>query len=892
MTLLSAPAGFGKTVLLTQWLQQLTKKQQPTEKPEAGKSPYRIAWLSLDETDNDPVRFLTYLIATLQTVWPECGQTILSVLRASRHPNIEGPLVALVNELTTFEGRLVLVLDDYQVIKTQSVHDSLNFILENLPTALHLVISTRTDPPFQLARLRGHGLLTELNANDLRFSPEETRDFVVNVADLLLSADDIDRLDQRIEGWPVGWQLVALSLRNRSTEDVRHLVTTITRHNRYIADYLMEEVLQHQPPLVKNFLLQTSILSRLSGPVCEALQVNPGALGGADSDAFLDNEVFANSPNILDYLVRTNAFLVPLDNAGEWYRYHRLFADLLQSRLQGMFPHLVAGLHRRASEWFEHNGWLAEAVNHALHGDDLARAARLIGENAQDLLKRGEVATLQRWLQDERLTRTDPQLATVYAWSLMLLEPFETLSVLEQTLDIVKQTVEQLPDDARSGLLAEVQAIRTILAIEQGRTSGDDIGRARQLFDRLSEDKAFLRAGLANSLGVARHATGDTTEAIQMFSLAQTVSEHDDNILGLLFANYELAGLLVEHGQLGEAAKLYRQSLALGESRFGPGVHHLPLLGAGYTGLGLLYYEWNLLDQASQNLEIAVDVTGQKGHMGLNRHAALAMCFLQQAFGNEVQADHWIQRAENLAWTAPREDIAATVNFYKVRLWLRQNRLVAVENWLAGFDLDPAQVPAYSGEFGYLTLARANLGLGNRKQLVSIAKVLDQMLSRAESQQRLGTAIEIAILLAQINYFRQASEQTGDTLAHALALAAPEGYVRIFVDSGPLMVELLERAVAQKISPNYASQLLAACKAEQVRYASHAERQPLVDPLTAREMEVLNLLAAGLSNKDVAETLYITPGTVKRHTVNIYSKLSVNSRTQAVARARELNLID
>jgi LuxR family maltose regulon positive regulatory protein len=872
VTLISAPAGFGKTTLLSEWVNRGLANAAWRDADQ----PPTVAWISLDKNDNDPARFLAYLIAALQSSHPDIGAGTLSMLESPQSPPIEALLSNLLNEISAAEQHLVLILDDYQLIDSQSVHNAVSFLLDHVPLQLHLMIASRSEPPLQLARLRARGILIEMRAAELRFSVEEASQFLNSIIGLNLGVDDIALLDRRIEGWAAGLQLAGLSLKGRPATEKPGFVNSISGDDRFIADYLVEEVLQHHSPAVQDFLLHTSLLDRLSNPLCNAVIEQ------------------ADSQSVLEFLERSNLFIVPLDNKREWYRYHRLFAELLQSRLQRTRPDLVPVLHRRASAWHESVGSDTEAVNHALSGQDYKCAIRLIALNTREMLKRGEAATLWRWLRQlpPEEIRTDPHLSVASAWASMFTGPVDNL---EPTLQGAEQAIGNLTDTADAGrreLLAEVKAIRAIATIEQGNTAPTMIRFARQTLDDLPKQNRFLYTALETSLALAYRANGDTNSAIELLTEAKSIAEQSDNIFSNLFIGYELAELSVEHGQLQRAAALHRQALSLVEDRFGSGAEHIPLAGAAHIGLGKLLYEWNDLEAARLKLEQGIHISSQRGGIGFPRQGAVAMAFLCQALGDGEAANNWMQQAEEMARSAPRPQVLAQVLLKKVRLNLAQGRLTAARRWLDETSLDVTDLPTYPDEPTFLTLIRSYLSLKDQQALRSTLPVLGELRQRVESQQRLGRAVEIATLQALVCQTLGQSERALEALEHGLSLAEPEAYTRCFVNEGPPMFDLLQLALAQKISPAYTSRLLAACKTEQVRLTSLGAAQPLVEPLTRRELEVLNLLAAGLTNQEIADTLTITVGTVKRHTINIYGKLDVNNRTQAVAKARELHLVE
>jgi LuxR family maltose regulon positive regulatory protein len=859
LTLISAPAGFGKTTLVSDWLRQLDLP---------------AAWLSLDADDNDPARFLTYFITALQRLEPELGQAVQDMVRSPHSPSVEALMITLINDMATLPDEFVFILDDYHVIDAQPIQQALTFLLEHIPPQMHLIIAGRADPTLPLSRLRGRDQVTELREADLRFTAEEAAAFLNEVMKLNLSAADVAALEDHTEGWITGLQLAGLSLREQM--DVSGFIDRFRGSDRYIMDYLTDEVLSQQPAEIQTFLLQSSILSRLAGPLCDAVTQRE------------------DCQPLLERLEAANMFIIPLDNERCWYRYHPLFSELLQHRLQRSQPDLIPTLHRRAGDWYERNGWVNEAVNHMLWAADYHRAAGLIVQNARGLLKRGQAATLWGWLDrlPEEVIRVDPHLNVALVWTRLLLGP---LTAFDPILQQAEQAIISVPVEAfaeRRALLAEVQAMRVIAAVEQGDTSPAVIQLAQQSLDDLSGDSQYLSSALATSLALAYHVIGDTNAAIQSITTAKSIAEQSHNIFSILFTGYELAELHIEHGRLYEAELLHRQALDLVESRFGSAAPHIPLVGAAHIGLGKLFYEWNDLDKARQHLERGFELVNQPGGVGFPREASVAMAFLHQALGDEQAAISWMRRAEAMALTAPRPQIMAQVALSKVRLQLAQGQVTAAHRWAQASNLDIRQVPDFGAEPTYLTLVRIALAQKDRISLPAAVKAMRQLLNRAEAQQRWGRAIEILILQALAYQALDQAEQAFEALEKALIMAEPEGYVRRFVDEDQPMADLLARMKAEGRGMNhYLLKLRAAIKIEQSQSSSFRP-QPVVEPLTERELEILNLIAAGLSNKAIAETLFVTVGTVKRHTMNIYGKLEVNSRTQATAKARALKLIE
>jgi LuxR family transcriptional regulator, maltose regulon positive regulatory protein len=876
LTLISAPAGFGKTTLLSEWRMLHLGAERP------------LAWVSLEEPDNDPTRFLSYLVAALQTIEADIGEAVLNSLRSPQPPPIESVLTALINEIASIPEEFALILDDYHVIANEAVHDAISFLVDHLPPQAHLVIASRTDPPLPLARLRARGQMTEIRADDLRFTPEETDAFLQGVMGLELPEGSVAVLEERTEGWIAGLQLAALSMRGR--EDVSGFIAALKGSSRYVLDYLAEEVLQHQPDDVRAFLLQTSILDRLSGPLC---------------DAVTDR---ADGQEMLERLERANLFTVPLDEERRWYRYHHLFSEFLSNRLHQTQPDQESELHRRASSWYEHNGLVHEAVDHALAAN-LETTARLIEENFRDILAHGEVALLLSWMEllPEELLRSRPWLCIPCAWALLVTGQLEAAELRVQDLERMVDTNLSFPpdnreiplgDDELAAVSGEAAAIRAFIV----RNRGDvplSIELSRRALELVSEDNLTLRGIVAYLLGGAYSMSGDLMAANEFLSEAITTSQRADNAFAALLAMRGLAELHVMRGRLHRAADLYRQALRLAEQR------PFPAAGLAHVGIGELLYEWDDLDGAMRHLMEGIALGEQSGstNIVLPGHALLAR--VKWARGDPEGALRAIRDDETTAQglTPSSRDLNRIVA-HGARLRLAQGdvggatRLLA-ERWIGvDDDLDHLNV------MEHVVLARV---LIVRREHDAALDLLRRLLEVAEATGSIGSAIEILAVEALALDARGDEAQAMAALGRALSLAEPESYVRTFVDEGEPMSALLDKLLRarrkeqlsspQNVSPEYVGKLLTAFRRSSGGRALSTEAdplrstQPLTDPLSERELEVLRPIAAGKSNREIAGQLFVTVDTVKKHLTHIFRKLGVHSRTQAVARARELGLI-
>ena len=856
LTLISAPAGFGKTTLVADWLQQLDRPS---------------AWISLDEADNDPVRLCTYVLAALQRIQPEIGQTAQAMLQAPQSPSQDLLLTCLVNDVAGTEQPFVLVLDDYHLIQAPAIHEAITFLLDHMPPQMHLALTSRADPPLPIALLRGRGQLCELYAADLRFSPDEAAAFLNEVMGLALSAEQVAALERRTEGWITGLQLAALSIQGR--EDVSSFITAFTGSQRFVLDYLTEEVLDQQSEEIKEFLLQTAILDRVTAPLCDHVR---SGYAGTPSTAAAKQE---DSQSILEALDAGNLFVVPLDGERRWYRYHRLFAGLLRQRLQREWGDLVPELHRRASEWYEQNGLIPEAVGHTLEAGDAERAADLIEWTAWTTVIRGEVRTLRGWLDrlPTELRRSRPQLGILYAWALAFSGDLESVEPYLQGVDL-----QQVP--------GEVAAVRAYVASLHDETSlATEF--AQQVFEHLPESKWFSRGMAAVILGNDALVSGNPAAAIQALTETIRLSETAGRTYLAVFARSILGEALQMQGRLHESAETQRQALQLASSKGG---RPAPFAGFAYIGLSRLHYEWDDLDGAMHNAEKGIEiirlgglVEGIPAGLFILAQIHLARGELDRATGTMAEAEHAAQRCEN-------PYILARVAAWRMRMRMTHRDRMPATDWQGPHLTDTDGGTDYLRELVHLARARELLASaledvpGQRHQVHKALDLLQQQLEAAATAGRVGNTIEILNLRALAFQIDRDLDQALSALEQALSLAEPGGYVRAFVDEGEPMARLLRRALARGIAPSYAGMLLAAF-GESAPVASPAT-QALVEPLTERELEVLLLIVAGLSNQEIARELVVAVSTVKSHVNHIYGKLGVRSRTQAVARARELDL--
>ena len=869
LTLVSAPAGFGKTTLLAEWL---------AVDAADGRS---VAWLSLDQRDNDPALFWTYLVAALNTGAPGGGAGALSLLQPPQPPN-EAGLVALLNDLDAISDDVVLVLDDYHVIDARDVQDAMAFLLEHLPPQIHLVIASRTDPPLPLARLRGRGELAEIRAADLRFTPGEAAEYLNEVMGLALTAADVTALEGRTEGWIAALQLAALSMQGR--EDTAAFIDGFAGDDRYIVDFLAEEVLQRQPEHVQYFLLQTSILDRLSGPLCDAVT---GQDGGKAK---------------LTALERGNLFLVPLDDRRQWYRYHQLFADVLHARLLDEQPDDVPELHRRASAWYEQNDEPSEAIRHALAAQDFERAADLVELAIPAMRRSRQEAAVLGWLEllPDEAVRVRPVLSVGFAGALLAGGEYEGVEArlrdAERWLDGATGTRlgSQAPaaemvvvDDAEFRRLpAEIELYRAAQALVR-RDGPGTVRHARRALELSPADEHLGRASAAALMGLAFWASGDLEAGYSGYAECMAGLRRAGHIADTFGCAIALADIRRTQGRLGEAMRTYEQALQRASQ---PGGSVLRGTADMYVGMSEIHRERDDVPAATQQLLRSQDL-GEHTGLPQNRYRwRVAMARIREAEGDLGGALDLLNEAERL-YVGDFFPNVRPVPALGARVRIAQGELGEALGWARERGLSADDDLSYLREFEHITLARVLLAQyaaeRAERPVHDATRLLERLLRAAEEGQRTGSVIEILVLQALARQARGDVPAALASLQRALTLAEPEGYVRIFVDEGPPMASLLRAAAKLRIAPSYVRRLLAAVNKTE---DGTPVTQGLIEPLSERELDVLRLLGTDLGGPEIARELVVSLNTVRTHTKNIYAKLGVNNRRAAVRRARELDL--
>jgi LuxR family maltose regulon positive regulatory protein len=877
LTLISAPAGFGKTTLLSEW---------------GAGCGWPVAWFSLDEGDNDPVRFLTYLVAALQKIQPNVGEGLLHILQSSQPAPIESILTTILNEIATISDNFIIILDDYHLVDAKAIDNTLTFLLEHLPPLMHLVITTREDPNLPLARLRVRGQLTELRTADLRFSPSETAEFLNQVMGLSLTGENIAALEARTEGWVAGLQLAALSMQGH--QDVSGFIQAFAGDHRYIVDYLVEEVLKRQPEPIRNFLLQTAILERLNGSLCEAVTGQPGGKAR------------------LETLQRGNFFLIALDDRRHWYRYHHLFADVLQLHLLAEQPDQVPALHQRASDWYGQNGSPTDAIRHALAGGDFERAAGLIELAAPAMGRNRQATALLGWLKSlpNELLRARPILSVAYAH--LLLDGGQIDGVEERLQDAewwLDATADKparpgtpspamvvVDDDAFRHLPGAIAVARAGLALARGNVA-DTVKYARRVLDLLPEDDHLNRGGTAGFLGLAAWTSGDLEAAHRAFADGMAHLQKAGNISDVIGGAITLADIRLAQGRPREAKRTYEQALQLAMAQGEPVLRGTADI---YVGLAELNSEYNDLRAAIQQLQRSKELGEHTGFAQNRYRRCVVMARIRIAQGDLDGALDLLDEAERLYVSAFSPNVRP-IQALKTRVWVAQGRLQEALVWAREQGLSADDDLSYLREFEHVTLVRVLLARykidHSGSSIREASGCLERLLKAAQEGGRVGSVIEILGLQALAHQAEGDIPAALKPLQRALTLAEPEGYIRLFLDEGPPMIQLLREAASRRILPGYTGKLLAGFEAAGQSSAGeaplriHPASQPMIEPLSQRELEILRLFKTELSGPEIARELVIALSTVRTHTKSIFSKLNVNDRRAAVKRAVELGLI-
>lgn len=866
LTLVCAPAGYGKTTLLSEWIPQ---------------NEHCVTWVSLDEDDNDPVRFWRYFIAALQTLNPQLCTNPRRVLESTPSPQMETVLSLVINELAALDYRFSQVIDDYHLVENQAIDSSLVFLIEHLPANVSLVVTSRSDPAWPLARWRARRQLAEIRSADLRFTAEETTVLLNQALRLDLSPPEIDTLVGRTEGWAVGLQLAGLSIKDH--EDRSGFIAAFAGSHRFVIDYLVEEVLSQQAEPIREFLLATSILSRLCASLCDALTGS------------------GNGQTVLEGLEQANLFVVPLDDHRAWYRYHHLFSEVLQARLRQDQPEIFVELHCRASAWFEQQGLMDYAIRHALAAPDIERAVRLVEENSLNMLQQSEILLIRSWLEQlpHDLVQTRPRLILAYGWTLILTG---YLDAVDSWLTAPQASAALSAPDLPADVLGELVLFKATLARFQHQDARS-LELAEEALELLSGDHRGLQAGAMYTIGVARLRLGDMDTAGLAFSEAVRLGERRGGPYMALIALQELSELQIKQGRLSQAIRTCQRAMSMADRG---GWQAMPAAGLAHIYSGQALYERNDLSGAALALSSGVELLLSSIEQFILAQGFVLLAQVHLAGGSVEEALAALRRGEewfaqmNVADTGAGVLLAAG----KARLWLAQGNLRAAEHWAESSRWLPEDTDL--GYFQAVTRVRLCLAQNRRSPehllIDEAAEIMSRLLAQAEARSWRGQVIELSLLAALVCRARNDAPGAWVNLERALLLAEPEGYVRKFVDLGePVRLLLLDylstlkQPLDGRVNPasiphlNYIQELLVAFPGQTHSLAPASS--VLLDPLTEREQEILRLLSEGYSNREIAAQLIVALSTVKSHINSLYSKLGTHRRTQAIAIARDLGLL-
>lgn len=834
LTVIAAPAGYGKTTLVSEWLASCARP---------------AAWLSLDEEDRDPARFMMYLVAALQTIERSCGAGMAHLLQSAPLPPVRLLMTTLLHDLLTIASPFFLVLDDYHVIKEGPLDEAISFLLERMPPKMHVIITTREEPRLPIARLRMRDQVTEVRATDLRFTDSEAADFLGSVMGLSLTAENIALLEARTEGWVAGLQLAALSMKEQ--KDAASLLSAFTGNHRFVLDYFVEEVLKQQPADIQTFLLHTSILDRLCGPLCDAL-LAPSRTG----------------QETLESLERANLFIVPLDSERRWYRYHHLFAELLQQRLHQSLPAPFGNneLHIRASQWYEDNGLELEAFQHAVAAGDIERAARLVEGGGMPLHFRGAVAPVRNWLEALPKEELDNRPALMVMYASVLLLAGQTTN-MEPKLQAAEKALEAtLQNEHTRDVIGHIAAIRATIAVSKHQAD-TILTQARLALEFAHADNLPVRTATVWAMGYAYQLQGNRVAASQAYHEALLISQQIGHFIITMMATYGIGMLQEAENQLPVAAETYKLVLALSNNQ------PLPVACEAHLGLARIFYEWNDLesanDHAQQTIHVAQLLEDTQGAVA----GEMLLARLLLANGDVSSATAKLAKAEYRARQHRLLTLQSHIAEEQVRMLLPKGNLSAAAKLVKKHELAIGR-------------ARVHLAKGNSSAALA---VLESELKQAETNGLEGARLKIVVLLAVALYVHGEKEKSVQTVLDALTIAWPGGFIRIFVDEGTPMRQLLGEAAKSGIMLEYIHRLQAQFAVAKTKLPFKTDA--LIEPLSEREREILTLIAEGLSNHDISERLFLALSTVKGHNRNIFDKLQVKRRTEAVARARELGLL-
>jgi len=859
LTLVSAPAGFGKSTLMIGWLVE---------------NKYTAVWLSLDDGDNDPVRFWTYFIAAIQTIHKETGAEARQIVSMPQLRSIEPAAVSLINDISQLDHDLIVVLDDFHVIEAEGVHAGLSYLLEHQPPNLHIVLSTRVDPSISLARLRAQGQLVEIRAENLQFSTGEATTLLNEKMGLNLKPEHIEALNTHTESWVVGLQLAALSLRGQSSYDT--FIRKFTGRHQFILDYLIEEVLVRLPDAQREFMLRTSILERFCSNLCRAVTDD------------------LSSGQMLDEIRKSNLFLIPLDTEGRWFRYHHLFAEVLYALLEQDHPDEIGVLHLKAATWFDSEGYPDEAVNHALRSGDMVRAKEMFLKHWLPVLHRGEVATVLRCLDalPESVERDDPSVSLARCWALFLSSQNSAIGpYLEMANTVYERLVEEgsLDRMQQDQIAAQLALMRSVLARDRGEHD-KSLAYVEKAASLMPSEMVEGIGTVWNMLSAARAGAGDYDGAIEAYERGITLSHKEGNLVGAYQCTYGQVMYMLIQGRLTEADEFCRSSINRANHE---GHGDFPAAGWLHIAKARIALEQGCLDEAEMYLRDGLRIARPGGFSEAVRSGRYIRARLAAARGDQDTAENILQDTAQIVNAMDEPYLTGELNWQWAIHYLNTGDLDAAREKLQILD-----EKAVATQHANLLLWQGWLFprlLFAEKRYSEALTTLRESIHSARAMNSNGELIHLLALQAMS--LAALGEQTSARVAlqEALTLGAPEGYVWLWLNAGPEIGPLLRDMRVASDTPKdihpYLDSLLDACQVTFGETMLLHQQGELLDPLTPRELEIMHLIGKGYSNPEIASELVVTINTIKKHTSNIYGKLGVRSRTQAIARARELNLL-
>ncbi len=857
LTIVSAPAGFGKTTLLSEWIEQ---------------SKYPVGWVSLDQGDNDPKRFHAYIIAALQQIQPDFGKNTELIIKSPQQVPAENIVTSLINEINESLEKSVFILDDYHLIESPVIHQLFSFFIEHMPANLHLIISGRHDPPIPLSKLRTRKQLYEIREADLRFTTDETINFFKETMGLDLTRSEVETLEEKTEGWIASLQLAGIAMQGR--KNVHEFIKNFEGSHSYIVDYLTEEVINHLDPNLQEFLLYTSILTRFNSSLCDAVTAGLG------------------SQDIIDYLNKAKLFIVPLDENRKWFRYHHLFSDLLKYRLEELFPDVIPTLHKRASRWYKENNFTEEAINHSLAAGDIEGTADLIEDASVSTLVNAELTTLRNWAQKipQEILNNRAYILICLAWIHNIYGEFEKIEPLLTKAEFILNGKQNRYDEtSRQNLYAHIALLRSYSYSPFYTNNPSDVVKQRELILEakkfLKPDNVIILSTLELLLGWTYAITGSWKEAKDAFMNAFVFGEMSNNHIVALNGVFNYVDILLLEGKFQQAFNLIKDAMEKYETRYG---RNFLSLGYVYLAMSRMLYELNDLNASDYYAGECLRLSKLMGNWTMFFHAITMLQYIKQTKGDITSVKQLIKEDEEATTIQNLSHFRELViETQRVKVLLMQKNYKAVAKWRDKFNNDPMKdIPYHTS--GKLLEVRFLIATGSYNKAIDLLNEIEKSVLNSGAR---GFLLEVLILKAVAFQKEKDTFKALELLKEAIVIAEPEGYLRIFINEGDTIAELLNIFLSaysqeKEFPMAYVTKLL-----EEINKQLAKPDQPVEEPLSEREIEVLRFLSAGYSNKEIADKLFLAVGTVKKHTHQIYQKLNVDSRVRAIQTARELNLI-